>query len=152
MESMRQFVIFLLNGLRIGLSLRQVISVIRAVAPTPLLQGPAIAMGVFDWRGTIVPILNIRSRFGCPERDISPEDHFLIARDGRRIVALPVDQVRGVAECAEASILKAREILPRLKLIDGVLQLEDGLLLIHNLEEFLFPDEERELAASLEVR
>jgi purine-binding chemotaxis protein CheW len=41
------------------------------------------------------------------------------------------------------------KILPRLEYVDSVLRLEDGMILIHDLEQFLSLEEERVLEESM---
>ncbi|HVS70972.1 MAG TPA: chemotaxis protein CheW [Phycisphaerae bacterium] len=149
MERMRQFVAFLVEGQRYALGLEHVGSVLQAVAPTPLAQAPSTIMGIFDWHGSIVPIFNLRRRLGFPDRELEATDQFLIARSSRRTVALAVDAVEGLTGAAEAAISKPEALLPAQPLIDGIVQLEEGLLLIHNLEAFLSLEEERALDGAL---
>lgn len=135
------FVSFRLGPERYALRLSAVERVVRAVEVTALPRAPAIVIGVIDVEGCVLPVLNLRRRLRLPEREISPADHFLIARTTRRRVALVVDEACGVFECGAAEIVRAAEIVPGLDHIQGVLKVNDGLVLIHDLEAFLSLDE-----------
>jgi len=146
-------VVFRLDLQRYALELEVVERVIRAVEVTPLPSAPAIVLGVIDLEGLVLPVLNLRRRFNLPEREIHPDDQFLVARTSRRPVALFVDAVEAVIEHPEFGTIGAAEIVPGVEQIRGVIQLEEGLVLIHDLEKFLSLEEARLLddAISQEV-
>jgi len=60
-----------------------------------------------------------------------------------------VDLVSGVLEVAEDEIASAEKILPEVEYVRGVVKLQDGLVLIHDLEQFLSGEEERNLDEAL---
>jgi purine-binding chemotaxis protein CheW len=132
-----------------GLHLGQVDRVIRAAAATAFPDAPTIVLGLMDIHGTVMPVFNMRRRFGRPERPIEPEDEMIIARDLSRQVVLPTDRVRGVVTCSAAAIVQAMKSLPRSGVIEGVVQLDTGLMLIHDLDRFLTPEEGSELDKAL---
>ena len=144
-----QLVVFEIDEQRYGLRLDAVERVLHAVAVTPLPQTPDVVWGVIDIEGQIVPVLSLRRRFGLPERPIGVSDHFVVARTRRRTVALVVDVARGVVERPVAEVIESDKILPDLEQIEGVIQFDDGMALIHDLDRFLSLDEERALAQAL---
>lgn len=149
MSSTGQIVTFLIDSRRFGLPLHQVDSALRAVEPTPLPGAPPIIMGIFLLRGTVIPLFNTRRRMGFPEREVGINDEFLIARDGKKTMALLVDAVAGVVEYPPSALIPPHDILPNLNLVAGVLQLQDGLLLINDLCAFLSLEESRALENAL---
>jgi len=122
---------------------------VRAAQITPLPLAPAIILGALDVAGSVLPVFNVRRRFRLPERDIEPWHHFLIARTARRTVVLVIDNPQGVLELPFGAAIDAATIAPHSGHFSGVLRLEDGLVLIHDLELFLAPDEARDLDAAL---
>jgi purine-binding chemotaxis protein CheW len=144
-----QLLAFRLDERRYGLHLSQVQRAVRAVDATPLPRAPQIVSGVINLHGKVIPLLNLRRRLGFPEKEIGPDDQFIIARTSRRSVALVVDATIGVIEHPAEDIIAAGKILGRLEQIEGVVRLADGLLLIHDLDRFLSLDEERELEAAV---
>lgn len=136
-----QFVVFGVSEHRYALPLALVGRIIRAVEVTPLPGAPPLVLGVIDEGGLVVPVFNLRRRFRLPEREIDPNDQFLIASTSRRRVALAIDGAWGIVDYQEAEITEADLILPGLELIQGVISLKDGLVLIHDLEKFLSLEE-----------
>jgi hypothetical protein len=62
---------------------------------------------------------------------------------------LPVDAVLGAIEIPAASVIDAEAIVPGLEHVAGIVRGPDGLVLIEDLEAFLSPDEDRQLARAL---
>ena len=139
--------VFRLNDRLCALYLEQVLQVVHAVDAMPLPQAPDIVLGAIDLHGEIVPLLNIRRRFGFSDRDVRVEDQFIIAKTTNRVVALAVDEVLEIVERSADRIIPAENIVGRLEHVDGVIQLEDGLALIHDLDKFLSLGERHELEA-----
>ncbi|MGH2949493.1 MAG: chemotaxis protein CheW [Solirubrobacteraceae bacterium] len=88
---------FLVEGRRLALELSAVDRAVRMVAVTPLPGAPDGVLGAVDVAGEIVPVLDVRRRFGLPEREYGPDDALVLARTSRP-VALPVDEVLGLHE------------------------------------------------------
>jgi len=57
--------------------------------------------------------------------------------------------VNGVIDRLQDHIIDAKAILPELPYIEGVIKLEDGMILIHNLDEFLSLEEEKMLGEAM---
>jgi len=143
MSELTKLVVFRLDEERYALVLGVVERIVRAAEVTPLPKAPTIVLGVIDLEGRVLPVLNIRRRFRLPERAIGPTDQFLIAQTEWRTVVLVVDEAEGVIERSPAEIIGAAQIAPGLEQIQGVINLDGGLVLIHDLEGFLSLDEER---------
>jgi purine-binding chemotaxis protein CheW len=144
-----QLVVFCLGEQRYALPLATVEHVVHAVFVTPLPGAPDIVLGVIDVAGTIVPVLDIRRRFLLPQREIDPAQQFVIARTAGRRVALVVDQVEEVIEVPRSAVVDADRIVQGAVQVTGVVQCNNGLVLIHDLERFLSEGESRLLDKAL---
>lgn len=145
-----ELVIFRLNGQRYALPLPAVERVIQAVEVTSLPGAPAVVLGVINVAGRVLPVFNIRRRFFLPEREIVPADQFLIARTTWHTVALVIDEVHGVIEHEPTAVVGADRLVPGIAQFQGVVKLDDGLVLIHDLEKFLSLDEAQTLDTAME--
>jgi len=145
LSEITQLVVFRLDERRYALTLVAVEQVVRAVDVTPLPGAPAIVLGAINVHGRVLPVINVRRRFLLPDREIGPTDWFLIARAAQRMVALVVDESQGVVERPRADIVASTQIVPGLQHFPGVVRLDDGLVLIHDLERFLSLDEAQAL-------
>lgn len=150
MSDIAQLVVFRLDALRYALPLTVVERVVRAVEVTPLPKAPAIVLGAINVHGRVLPVLNVRRRFLLPDRAIGPADWFLLAHTARQTMVLVVDESEGVVERPQAEIVPSLQIVPGLEPFPGVLRLDDGLVLIHDLERFLALDEARALDEAMD--
>lgn len=146
---MSPFVVFKLETLFLALPLDRVLRTVRAVAATPLPQAPEIVCGVVNVQGRIVPVVNLRRRFGLPERETGLTDQLLIARSATRIVAMVVDAVAGVVDCEVKDFVAIDSVVGGTRHLQGIVKGPDGMVLIHDLDSFLSLEEAQELAAAL---
>ncbi len=150
METLSQLLVFTLDEYRYALHLSAVERVFRAVEITPLPKAPEIVSGVVNIQGRIVPVFDVRKRFRLPEREMDLSDWLILARTPRRSVALLVDSVRGVIESPKQDVVASQNFLPRVEYLEGVVKLQDGIVLIHDIDTFLSLDEEETLSGAME--
>src|SRR5438067_6561204 len=150
-DSHRAALIFAIDEQRFALKLSVVERVVRAAEVTPVPRAPAILFGVLNVQGEIIPVINTRRQLGFSERDIRSSDQFIIARTPERVVALVADTVCDVVSVSESAVIAAEKIMPGAEFIEGVMKLEDGLVLIENLEKFLSSEEHKTIDESLKT-
>jgi purine-binding chemotaxis protein CheW len=144
-----KIVVFSLDDQQYALHLATVERVLSAVEVTPLPKAPEIVLGVINVQGAIIPVVNVRRRFHIPEREMRLGDQMLIARTARRVVALVADSVLKVVDVSEDDIIAPKDIVPGTSYLDGIVKLEDGIVLIHDLDKFLSLEEEAMLDETL---
>jgi purine-binding chemotaxis protein CheW len=149
MGELKHLVVFRLDEQRYALPLPVVDRIVRAVELTPLPRGPVIVLGIVDMAGQVLPVIDVRQKFGLPESPLTPAHHLLIAQTDRRSVALVIDEAQGLIEVPEADIVNTVEIVPNVEQIGGAVRLSDGLVLIQDLEKLLSLEEERGLDEAL---
>jgi purine-binding chemotaxis protein CheW len=149
MNDSGRLITFTLETQRYALTLSSVDFVVRAVEITPLPKAPAVVLGIINVRGRVIPVVDIRKRFGLPPRELGLSDQLIIAHTPKRPVALVADRVDGVIGIDEREIIGADEVAPRTGHVAGVVKLAGGLMLIHDLAGFLSLDEENTLNGAL---
>jgi purine-binding chemotaxis protein CheW len=148
---------FDLDGQRCALLASDVVEVQRAVTVVRLQGSPTTVEGVFDLRGKLVPVLDVRARLGLAPSPLALTDHFVVARVARtlggaasvpRLVAIRVDHARDLLPVPPEKIEDPLPVAGPGK-VAGVAKLADGLVLIHDLQVFLSLDEELQLDQAL---
>jgi purine-binding chemotaxis protein CheW len=129
----RKILVFALGSQRYALWGSDVRELLRAVAVAPLPRAPRIVEGVIDLRGRVVPVLDIRGRFGLPAKPIEPSDHLIVAAVGPRLVVIRVDRALDLVTVEGAELAPATGG----SYVAGVARLPDGLAVIHDLRTFL---------------
>jgi len=149
MEEAEQLLVFTLDEQRYALHLSAVERVVRVIEITPLPKAPEIVLGVINMHGRIIPVVDTRKRFRLRECEIGLSDQLIIANTDTRPVALIVDSVTGVTEQSKDRIVQAEKIVPGTEYVEGVLKLDDGMVLIHDLDGFLSLKEEKALERAM---
>lgn len=149
-SGLEHLLVFTLGEERYALPLATVERIVRAVEVTPLPQAPEIVLGVINAQGRIIPVVDVHRRFRLPAHVRRLDDRFIIARTARRLVALAADEVVGIREITPHELVNAQENLPFAGYIRGVAKLEDGLVLISDLDASLSLDEELLLDAAMD--
>jgi purine-binding chemotaxis protein CheW len=145
-----QLVVFKLDLQRYALHLPIVERIVPLVEITPLPQAPPIVLGVINVQGRVIPVVDIRQRFRLPERASLLSDRLVLARSADRTLALLVDAVIGVVDCSQSSWAVPDQIHPGLEYLQAVVTLDDGLILIHDIDTFLSSSEGRSLQEAMQ--
>ncbi len=136
-----KILIFTLSEQRYGIPLAVVERVVRMVTITPLSGGPEFIDGVINVHGEIIPVVNLRCRFGLPGRPAGFSDQLIILRCATRSFALIADMACDVWGCTEQMQAEAAEIIADLPFLAAVVKLPDGLVLLQDPEALLTPGE-----------
>lgn len=109
-----QFLTFQLEAEEYGLEILRVQEIKGYSKVTPLPNTPREIRGVMNLRGTVVPIIDLRCRFGLTEAEYTRFTVIIVVNVGVKIVGLVVDAVSDVLN------VSAREMVPAPDLGAGV--------------------------------
>jgi purine-binding chemotaxis protein CheW len=118
-----------------GLPTRQVVEVQRMVAFTVLPVQPRGMLGVVNFRGEVIPLVDLRQVIDLPSQYVTLSTPILIARTRNRLFGLVVDEVLEVESVPLGSQTQVDEISTDVHYVAAVARVDEGLLLIVNLEE-----------------
>ena len=127
----RQFCTFYVDGHYVGIDVVEVQEVIRYQEMTHVpLAAPEIS-GLINLRGQIVTALDLRRRFGMPDRPEGQLPMNVVVRTAEGSVSLLVDQIGDVLDVDDRSFERPPETLDEAtrKLVSGAYKLEGKLLL-----------------------
>ncbi len=142
-------VVFILDRVRLGLELSAVERVVHLVEINPLPGAPEVVIGIINVHSQIIPVIDIRKRLGLRARAPRLSDQLILAHTSRRGIALLADRVEGLVDSSTPFVTAGR-ILPNLEPVAGVLAIDDGLVLIQDLDAFLSLEQERQLTRAME--
>lgn len=99
-----KFIGFKLAGEHYALSVLEIGEILKL---KPLTSVPRVAghiLGVLSLRGTIIPIIDLRRRFGLPANRMDRQARILVLRESEGRVGLVVEQVEGVVKIPDSRI------------------------------------------------
>ncbi|MBF0502105.1 MAG: purine-binding chemotaxis protein CheW [Candidatus Riflebacteria bacterium] len=149
LPKLKRVLVFTLDNSRHALPLSVIDCVVRVVEITPLPKMPEFIRGVINLHGTVIPVIDLRKRLGLPWREMILDDRFIIARTAKRTVAIMADSVAGIYELPDKDLVSADKNFPFAEDIKGLAKLDDELILVYDLDQFLALDEETALTGEL---
>lgn len=101
---------FLVGDVHYGLDINRVREIIKPLPTLAFPHAPPSVVGVADHRGAVVPVVDMRRRFGLPPASDERSRRWVLVRAGTRYVGLVVDAVTEVF----AARPEARRVMPDL--------------------------------------
>jgi purine-binding chemotaxis protein CheW len=137
-----QYVTFTLGSVDYGIEILSVQEFKGYTAVTPIPNTPAYVRGVMNLRGIIIPIFDLRVRFGLP----APLDELsviVVAVVEGRTVGLVVDTVSDVIDIKQSDIQETPEFSSRVPtaFLRGLAKVSDRLVILLNLERLVSLDD-----------
>ena len=147
-EESKQLVIFKLGDEEFGVDILQVREIEKLDQQiTRVPKSPTFVEGVINLRGEIVPIVDLRKRFGLVVRQTSNEARVIIVDISDGQVGMIVDAVVEVIRLNVSAIENAPPITRGVDayFLSGVAKIDERLIILLNLERALSPEEMKEL-------
>ncbi len=141
--------VFQLDAQRYAVHLAAARRVLPMMAIEPLPGAPPVVSGVINVAGQLLPVLDARRRFGLRARPPRLGDVLILVDTRSRSFALAADGVVGLVEHQAGSVTPAASLSPQVPHVAGVVKLDDGLALIHDVDTFLAAAEQAQLAEAL---
>jgi purine-binding chemotaxis protein CheW len=126
------FVAFKSDGAELALPANTVVQMESFTGATPVPGALPYVKGIVQIRGRVVPVIDLRVRFGGPPTVITEMTRLVVGRHGERTVALLVDTAREVVMLAPSSIKPAPRIVDgqAAGFVRGIAQTADRVLMI----------------------
>jgi purine-binding chemotaxis protein CheW len=106
-----QLCTFRIGGEDYAVDIMRVREIIQPLPITPVPRAPAFVEGVVHLRGEVVPVVDVRRRFGLPPSAPTHKTKFLVVHLAGRRIGLVVDEVCEVVRLARAEIRPAPALM-----------------------------------------
>lgn len=146
-EGERQLVVFSLYGEEFGIEITRVKEIIKPREITRLPHTPDFIEGVTNLRGEVIPVIDLKKRFGIGSSQTTEDNRIIIAEvDGNR-VGFIVDAVTEVLRIPESAIDPPPRSVAGLKAeyLQGIGKLENRLLIVLDVARILTSEEQIKL-------
>jgi len=148
-----QLVSFVIQNEEFGVDILKVQEIIRPMDITRVPNAPTFVEGVINLRGRIVPIVDLRARFGLPPRAQDKDTRIVVVELHEQVTGFMMDAVKEVIRVDEDVIEPPPELAIGVdtEYLKGVAKLDDRLLILLDLEEVLSDDELHAVAAAADT-
>ena len=138
-ESGREFLTFRLGAEEYGIEILKVQEIRGWEVPTAIAGTPEFIKGVINLRGTIVPIVDLRLKFGLEKANYDEFTVVIILSVARRVVGIVVDAVSDVVTLAPQEIRPAPEFGAAVdaRFITGLGTLGERMLVLADIERLM---------------
>jgi purine-binding chemotaxis protein CheW len=135
----REYLTFRLGNEEYGIDILRVQEIRGYEEPTHIANSPPFIKGVVNLRGVIVPIVDLRMRFGCDSAEYNGFTVTIILNVKNRVVGAVVDAVSDVMELPAESVKPAPEMssVVDAKFITGLGQVGDRMLILLDIESLI---------------
>jgi purine-binding chemotaxis protein CheW len=142
-----QLVTFEVGGEEFAVDILAVQEINRMMQITRVPQSPPEVEGVINLRGRIVPVVDLRQRFGMESRASSSESRIIVVDVSGRTVGFIVDRVHEVLRIDRNIVEPAPTMSTSVDsdYIQGVGKLEDRLLILIDLDRLFSRQELKDL-------
>src|SRR6266851_6574013 len=143
----RQLVVFQLGAELYGVEISRVHEIIRLQAVTRVPHAPAFVEGVINLRGKVIPVVDLRRRFGLPLADHTRASRIVVVEIGDQVVGIVVDGVSEVLRVNKGTIEPPSPVVAGIEsdYLHGIAKLPERLVILLNLDRVLARDERRAL-------
>ena len=147
----RQLVVFELADQRYGVDIGTVREIIRMSEITHVPDAPPSVEGVINLRGTVIPVVDLRKRFGLRVSESTAQSRVVVVEIGDESFGVVVDAVAEVLRIPGSSVEAASAIVTTTDsfYIDGIAKVGDQLLILLDLEKALSAEALQRLAPAL---
>jgi len=147
MEQEQEYLTFILNDEEFGVDILCVQEIRVWSSVTELPNKPSYIKGVINLRGVIIPIIDLRQRFGKAPLDYNEQTVTIILRnqdtENPMVVGIVVDAVSEVYKFENKSIRKAPAFGSQIEscFLKGLVSIEDKLIILLDSNSLLDQDE-----------
>ncbi len=134
-----QLVSFRLGQEEYGIEITKVQEIILMGEITRVPQTPPYIKGLINLRSTVIPIVDLRLRFGLPPQEPTEETRIMVVNVNGKIIGIIVDAVSEVLRISKEQIAPPPPTVAGLgrEYLTGLVKLENRLLILLDIEKLL---------------
>lgn len=148
---MEKFAIFKIGDEDFGVSINRVVEILKSQKIYSLPELPDFLSGVINVRGDVVPLLDLRLRFGMHASE--KKGRIIIVRSEGEKIGLQVDEIDEIISLAAEDLIAPPSIFKGLKTeyLKGLGKKEGRIIILLNLDRLLTSEEKIILKESAEL-
>jgi purine-binding chemotaxis protein CheW len=137
--AVQSYILFGVAGTTYAIRSQQVLHIEMIDHVTPVPNAPVFVEGVVFSRGQVVPVINLRARFGFERAAITLRSRLLVVQHEGRRVGLLADESREFIRISETAIRPPQEAIGGLSgnYLEGVATLGERIVLVLSVRELV---------------
>lgn len=138
-EDLQQYVTFVVGGETYGISVMKVQSINEMSEITQVPKARSFIKGVINLRGAVIPVIDMRKKFGLPEKEYDSFTVILIVEVKGRLIGMIVDSVSDVVGIPAANIQTNISYSGKVEKnsMEGVGRIGESLIILLDVDTFL---------------
>ena len=133
----KQYIVVKLDGEQYGIDITFIDNIVRMQQITRVPKAQSFFAGVINLRGEIIPVMNLRLRFGLSEKENTNATRIIIVKpESNAKIGILVDEVREVVSLEEEDVEKADYDEQGINL-QGVGKYKDTLISLLNIQSII---------------
>ena len=138
-----KYLIYALAGEEYGIHIRNVTEIIGIQAITDVPGTPEYVKGVINLRGKVIPVIDVRLRFGLPEKDYEERTCIIVVNIKDVSVGLIVDSVSEVMDIPEDNIEPPPKVSKSAgtRYLQGLGKVDNDVKILVDTSQLLFEEE-----------
>jgi len=134
-----QLVVFQLAQEHYGVDIAAVEGIIKMQTITKMPHTPEFVEGVTNLRGVVVPVVDLRRRFGLPAQEADRDTRIMVVFMGSSKIGMIVDAVSQVLRIPEEAVEPPPPMITSVNsaFIKGIAKLENQLVILLDLAKVL---------------
>jgi purine-binding chemotaxis protein CheW len=121
LDDIVQLVGFMIGDEEYAIPILAIQEIIKPFPWTRVPQVPTYILGVFNLRGSVIPLIDLRSKFNLPSKKHSDDTRFIVMRNGDDVAGFVIDRL------TMAIRLKKEDIGPAPDTVNGDDTIIDGV-------------------------
>jgi purine-binding chemotaxis protein CheW len=137
----RKFAVFKIGGEDFGVEINRIVEILKTQKIHSLPDLPDFLSGVVTVRGEVIPLLNLKKRFGFESS--AEREHILIIKSDSEKIGLLVDEIKEIISLATEEITVPPSIFKGLKrrYLTGLGKKGDRIIILLNIDDLLTSEE-----------
>jgi purine-binding chemotaxis protein CheW len=141
LDDIVQLVGFVIGEEEYAIPILAIQEIIKPFTWTRVPQVPSYVLGVFNLRGAVIPLIDLRAKFGLQTKNQSDETRFIVMRHGDDVAGFVIDRLTMAIRIKKTDIGPAPDTVNGDDtIIEGVGKQEDKIITILKVNKLLERD------------
>ena len=137
LKSADRYLTFCVDDEKYGIHISRIKEIIATINITHIPKTPDFVKGVINLRGSVIPVVDVRLKFGMKEKEMDIDSAIIIYEVNKASIGFIVDQVEDVLSIDEKHISDAPHFGSSIdtSFIENVAEVENDVIMLLNLEK-----------------